>query len=242
MPTHIAGCRHTSRAVGPVERSRCEDGRSSRRGRALCGAWSFEPAPGPQLHQSKHWQPAHFATDAAAISAFRDAPVNPIQPRGQQSAVGTLRGIGGRFGWRASAARSSGRSNDLLNGQQIGGTGRQLIGSRHHETEAETARAVYPSDWRDFAAWCASRGAHRPAGPRGIVAAYLSWLADSGRKSSTIGRRAAASATHHTMAGHEPPTNQGVRAVLRGIRRTHRHRQGGEGVRHAVAAYARSPR
>ena len=55
----------------------------------------------------------------------------------------------------------------------------------------------------------------------GIVAAYLSGLADSGRKSSTIGRRAAAIGYHHKMAGHEPPTNQeGVRAVLRGIRRT----------------------
>ena len=55
----------------------------------------------------------------------------------------------------------------------------------------------------------------------GIVAAYLSWLADSGRKSSTIGRKAAAIGYHHKMAGHEPPTNQeGVRAVLRGIRRT----------------------
>src|SRR5271165_2917682 len=49
----------------------------------------------------------------------------------------------------------------------------------------------------------------------------LSALADSGRKSSTIGRRAAAIGYHHKMAGHEPPTNQeGVRAVLRGIRRT----------------------
>ena len=55
----------------------------------------------------------------------------------------------------------------------------------------------------------------------GIVAAYLSGLADSGRKASTIGRRAAAIGYHHKMAGHEPPTNQeAVKAVLRGIRRT----------------------
>jgi integrase len=53
------------------------------------------------------------------------------------------------------------------------------------------------------------------------VAAYLSSLADSGRKASTIGRRAAAIGYHHKMAGHEPPTSsEGVRAVLRGIRRT----------------------
>ena len=55
----------------------------------------------------------------------------------------------------------------------------------------------------------------------GIVAAYLSGLADSGRKASTIGRRAAAIGYHHKMAGHEPPTgSEAVRAVLRGIRRT----------------------
>jgi site-specific recombinase XerD len=90
--------------------------------------------------------------------------------------------------------------------------------------EAEKAlatRQAYASDWRDFAAWCASRGATALPAHVGIVAAYLSSLADSGRKASTIGRRAAAIAYHHKMAGHEPPTNQeAVRAVLRGIRRT----------------------
>ena len=55
----------------------------------------------------------------------------------------------------------------------------------------------------------------------GIVAAYLSGLADSGRKASTIGRRAAAIGYRHKLAGHEPPTNnEGVKATLRGIRRT----------------------
>jgi hypothetical protein len=55
----------------------------------------------------------------------------------------------------------------------------------------------------------------------GIVASYLSGLADSSRKASTIGRRAAAIGYHHKMAGHEPPTNhEGVKATLRGIRRT----------------------
>jgi integrase len=91
--------------------------------------------------------------------------------------------------------------------------------------EAEKAlatRQAYASDWRrDFAAWCASRGATALPAHVGIVAAYLSALADSGRKSSTIGRRAAAIGYHHKMAGYEPPTNQeAVKAVLRGIRRT----------------------
>ena len=55
----------------------------------------------------------------------------------------------------------------------------------------------------------------------GIVAAYLSGLADSGRKASTIGRRAAAIGYRHKQAGFEAPTNlEAVKAVLRGIRRT----------------------
>jgi len=90
--------------------------------------------------------------------------------------------------------------------------------------EAEKAlatRAAYASDWRDFAAWAALRGATPLPAHVGIVAAYLSWLADSGRKASTIGRRAAAIGHQHKLAGHEPPTGgEAVRAVLRGIRRT----------------------
>jgi integrase len=87
---------------------------------------------------------------------------------------------------------------------------------------AEKALATRAAYWRDFAAWCLSRGdTALPAHQGIVVAAYLSSLADSGRKASTIGRRAAAIGYHHKMAGHEPPTNQeGVRAVLRGIRRT----------------------
>jgi hypothetical protein len=74
---------------------------------------------------------------------------------------------------------------------------------------------------RDFAAWCASRGATALPAHQGIVAAYLSSLADSGRKASTIGRRAAAIGYRHKQAGYEPPTNnEGVKATLRGIRRT----------------------
>ena len=87
--------------------------------------------------------------------------------------------------------------------------------------EAEKALATRQAYWRDFAAWCASRGATAMPAHVGIVAAYLSWLADSGRKASTIGRRAAAIGYHHKMAGHEPPTgSESVKAVLRGIRRT----------------------
>jgi hypothetical protein len=64
------------------------------------------------------------------------------------------------------------------------------------------------------------QGRHSPASARGHRR-RLPLLADSGRKASTIGRRAAAIGYHHKIAGHEPPTNAaGVKAVLRGIRRT----------------------
>jgi integrase len=87
--------------------------------------------------------------------------------------------------------------------------------------KAAATRAAYASDWRDFAAWCAVRGATPLPAHVGIVAAYLSSLAESGRKASTIGRRAAAIGHRHKLAGYEPPTSQeAVKAVMRGIRRT----------------------
>jgi integrase len=96
----------------------------------------------------------------------------------------------------------------------------QTLQYAQNEKSAAT-RAAYASDWRDFAAWCASRGATALPAHQGIVAAYLSALADGGRKSSTIGRRAAAIGYRHKIAGHEPPTgSEAVKAVLRGIRRT----------------------
>ena len=48
--------------------------------------------------------------------------------------------------------------------------------------KALATRAAYLSDWRD--AWCALRGATALPAHQGIVAAYLSWLADSGRKAA----------------------------------------------------------
>jgi site-specific recombinase XerD len=82
--------------------------------------------------------------------------------------------------------------------------------------------AAYASDWNQFAAWCASREATAlPAHP-GMVGAYLSHLAASGFRSSSIGRKCAAIAHRHKAHGCDPlPTSsEGVRAVLKGIRRT----------------------
>jgi site-specific recombinase XerD len=86
---------------------------------------------------------------------------------------------------------------------------------------AEATRRAYRSDWSDFTTWCAAHNATPLPAHVGIVAAYLSHLATTGLKASTIGRRAAAINHRHKLAGHEPPTNgEGVKATLRGIRRT----------------------
>jgi site-specific recombinase XerD len=58
--------------------------------------------------------------------------------------------------------------------------------------KSPATRACYARDFADFAAWCGSRGACPLPAQAGIIAAYLSALAQAGRKASTIGRRAAA--------------------------------------------------
>jgi integrase len=55
-----------------------------------------------------------------------------------------------------------------------------------------------------------------------VLCGYLAALAESGRRASTITRRAAAIAHMHRTAGLVPPTaSPAVREVLRGIRHTH---------------------
>lgn len=85
---------------------------------------------------------------------------------------------------------------------------------------SENTRRAYASDLAAFSAYARKLGAGpMPASPE-TVAAYLSSLAKSGRKASTITRAAAAIATAHRMAGHtSPTTHPAVGAVLAGIRR-----------------------
>lgn len=86
--------------------------------------------------------------------------------------------------------------------------------------KSSNTRRAYASDWTDFSEWCGRVSEQAlPALPV-TVARYLAHLADSGLKTSTIQRRQAAIASIHKAAGHEPPTNfEGVKAVMRGIRR-----------------------
>lgn len=87
--------------------------------------------------------------------------------------------------------------------------------------KADNTRKGYASDFADFTTWCQAAGeSPMPADPL-AVATYLAQLADRGRKVSTIERRMAAIRTFHKAANHEPPTNsEGVKATMRGIRRS----------------------
>jgi site-specific recombinase XerD len=82
-------------------------------------------------------------------------------------------------------------------------------------------RRAYAADWRAFHTWCESvKEPPLPARPE-TVARYLALLADQGLKASTIVRRCAAIRYAHKAAGHEPPTaSEGVKATMRGIRRS----------------------
>jgi site-specific recombinase XerD len=87
--------------------------------------------------------------------------------------------------------------------------------------KSEGTRRAYSSDWRIFTAWCDARDLESLPASSGTTARFLSGEATRGTKSSTIGRRVAAIAHMHKLAGHEPPTNvESVKAVVRGIRRS----------------------
>jgi site-specific recombinase XerD len=87
--------------------------------------------------------------------------------------------------------------------------------------KASATRRAYQSDFRIFADWCSARGVEPiPAAPE-VVSTFLASQATAGVKASTLARRTAAIRYAHALKGVEPPTNsEGVKATMRGIRRT----------------------
>jgi site-specific recombinase XerD len=87
--------------------------------------------------------------------------------------------------------------------------------------KAASTRKAYGTDFRIFKAWCDARGVPAlPAAPE-TVAAYLAAHASTSR-ASTLGRRVAAIRYAHKLAGVALPTDaEGVKATMRGIRRTY---------------------
>src|SRR6202166_4992445 len=87
--------------------------------------------------------------------------------------------------------------------------------------KAPATRKAYGSDFRLFKVYCDARDVSAlPAAPE-TVASYIAAEAQTA-KPSTIGRRVAAIRYAHKLAGVETPTDaEGVKATMRGIRRTY---------------------
>lgn len=86
---------------------------------------------------------------------------------------------------------------------------------------SESTRRAYATDWRQWEAWTRGRGLDAlPADPAS-VAAYLTTCADNGASPSSVARAAAAITHRHRSSGHQTPcSHEGVRRVLRGVRRS----------------------
>jgi site-specific recombinase XerD len=86
--------------------------------------------------------------------------------------------------------------------------------------KAASTRKAYGTDFRLFKTWCDTRGVSSPPAAAETVAAYVA--AESSRsRPSTLGRRLAAIRYAHKLARLPLPTDaEGVKATMRGIRRT----------------------
>jgi site-specific recombinase XerD len=87
--------------------------------------------------------------------------------------------------------------------------------------KSPATRKAYGTDFRLFKEWCDGKGAQSlPAAPE-TVAAFLAAEAEAGVRPSTLGRRVAAIRYAHKLASLATPTDaEGVKATLRGIRRS----------------------
>lgn len=85
---------------------------------------------------------------------------------------------------------------------------------------ADNTRRAYVTQWAGFTRWCDAAGVIAlPAAPA-TVAAYLSHLADAGKKAATIdAARAAIRKAHEAETATDPTAAPLVRQTLQGIRR-----------------------
>jgi integrase len=95
-------------------------------------------------------------------------------------------------------------------------------------SKAPSTLRAYSSAWATFTSWCEKHQAWpRPANPK-TVAAFVAAMAST-RKVSTLEKYLAAVGEAHRLSGHPAPTDTPeVRAVMKGIRRTHGIRQIGK--------------
>jgi len=87
-------------------------------------------------------------------------------------------------------------------------------------SKADNTRRAYKSDWNDFKTYCDSlQLAALPAAPETVIL-YLTHLADSGKKYSTLKRRIATISQAHKLAKHPSPITDQMKEVLKGIKNT----------------------
>jgi site-specific recombinase XerD len=88
-------------------------------------------------------------------------------------------------------------------------------------SKAKATQEAYGSDFRIFESWCRPRGLSALPATAESLCAFLADQATLGKRASTLGRRLAAVRYFHRAAGYETPTSdEKVKAVLSGIRRT----------------------
>lgn len=97
----------------------------------------------------------------------------------------------------------------------------QLVRVYQRASKAAATVRAYQADARIFTAWCEQYGFRSlPASPD-AVAAFIVSEAEEGRAASTLRRRLAAIRYAHKLAGQPDPTDdEGVRAAMKGARRT----------------------
>ena len=89
-------------------------------------------------------------------------------------------------------------------------------------SRSANTRRAYQADLRDFTAWCDAHNMRALPAVPDTVALYLTALAQTGAKASTIQRRVSAISQAHQLAGHRPAPTAApvVRSTMAGIRRS----------------------
>lgn len=108
-------------------------------------------------------------------------------------------------------------NNDMPNSDYLNRQTKEYIS----RAKADNTMRAYISDFLLFIAWCEHYNVtYLPAEPT-TIASYISYMAESGRKVSTIQRKISAISQAHQKENLESPTyNHIVRSTMQGIRRT----------------------
>ncbi len=88
-------------------------------------------------------------------------------------------------------------------------------------SKAKATQEAYGSDFRIFESWCRARGLSALPATPAVLCGFLANEASTGKRAGTLGRRLAAIRYFHRAADLDSPTtDERVKAVLSGIRRT----------------------